>query len=183
MATDIPRRRTPLGPLAELLKRTCSGPRFSCREDPFRVITDIRCAASAVSVAAETMGGARPAVSAMARVGPSYVVGLGPNWWMVDAPDGSAPLRGATHVSAVDVSAQYTTLVLVGSAVPEVLAHGTSIDLHPDYFVGHAAVQTLLAKARITLARAGHDEYRLWVQASYARYLAAWLMDASAEHR
>jgi sarcosine oxidase subunit gamma len=183
MATDMLRRRTPLGPLADQLERICSGPRFSCREDPFRVLTDIRCTASAVSLAGDTMDCLPPAVGAMARVGASYVVGLGPRWWMVDAPDGSAPLRGQAELSAVDVSAQYTSLLLHGTAVPDVLAHGTSIDLHEDHFVSRAAVQTLLAKARVTLARAGHDDYRLWVQASYARYLALWLMDASAEHR
>jgi sarcosine oxidase subunit gamma len=183
MAIDSLRRRTPLGPMAERLRRTCSSARFVCREQPFRVITDVRCASTAMSAAADTMGVDPPSVGEVVVTGASTVIGLGPGWWMVDAPDGSAPLDGSVHVSAVDVSAQYASLLLQGTSVRDVLAHGTTSDLHPDHLLCGRAVQAVLAKAGITLARTGVDEFRLWVQASYARYLATWLMDASLEYR
>jgi len=41
----------------------------------------------------------------------------------------------------------------------------------------------LLAKAAVIVARSGLDQYRVWVRASFARYLAMWLMDASVEYR
>ena len=116
-------------------------------------------------------------------IGTSCVIGLGPHWWMLDAPDGAASLKNSAGVAAVDVSAQRTPLILEGSAVRDVLAHGTALDLHPDHFREGAAAQTLLAKAAVILARSGPDQYRVWVRASFARYPAAWLMDASVEYR
>ena len=183
MATDTVERRSPLGALAGDMQCACSGARFSCREDPFRVLTEIRCAPAWVHLAAGVVGGDPPSTGTLFTREGSFVIGLGPQWWMSDAPEGSMPLRGTAQVSAVEVSAQRTTLLLGGTAVRDVLAHGCSIDLHPLHFQPGSAVQTLLAKARVILARTGSDEYRLWVQASFARYVAVWLMDASVEYR
>ncbi len=183
MATDSLRRRTPLGPLADELRQACTGPGFSCREDAFRTLVEIRCPEAGASLTAEAIGLDLPAIGMAVERGGVFVLGLGPGWWLVDAPDGAPAIEGSAGVSAVDVSAQRTALVLTGSAVRDVLAHGTSFDVHPAYFVVGAAAQTLLAKAGIMLARTADDEYRLWVRASFARYLAAWLIDASVEYR
>jgi sarcosine oxidase subunit gamma len=183
MAIDRLLRRTPLGPMAETLRQSCSGVRFSCVEVPYRVLTEVRCAPAALASAAETLGIVPPTVGTMAMADDSLVIGLGPRWWMVDASDGSPPVRGSTHVSAVEVSAQHTSLQLAGASVRDVLAHGTSSDLHPDHLARGGAIQSVLANIRITLARTGPDEFRLWVQASYARSLASWLLDASLEYR
>ena len=183
MAIDPLRRRTPLGPVAAELQRVCSGTRFSCREAPFGVMTDVRCAPTGLALVADTIGVQPPGVGETARAGASTILGLGPRWWMVDAPDGSPPLQGTTGVSAVEVSAQFACFLLEGTSVRDVLAHGTTVDLHPEHLASGRAVQTLLAKVRVVLARTGADDYRLWVHASYARHLAAWLMDASVEYR
>jgi heterotetrameric sarcosine oxidase gamma subunit len=183
MAIDGLQRRTPLGPMADRLRESCSGVRFSCVEVPYRVVTDVQCAPAALASAAETLGILPPTVGAMAMADDSIIIGLGPRWWMVDAPDGSAPLRGSTHVSAVEVSAQHASLQLGGASVRDVLAHGTTSDLHPDHLRHGSAIQSILANIRITLARTGHDEFRLWVPASYARSLANWFLDASLEYR
>ncbi len=185
MVTDSLRRRTPLGDLADELRAVCSGEAFSCWEDAFRVLTDVR-RAEGVAVlgdAAGAVGVALPGIGRLTSTGDVLVLGLGPGWWMVDSPDGSTPVAGTDLMAAVDVSAARTPLVMRGAAVRDVLSHGTSLDVHPDHFGVGAAAQTMLAKAQVVLARPGADDYRVWVRASFARYLAEWLIDASVEYR
>lgn len=183
MATETLRRRTPLGPMADELERVCAGERFSCREDAFRALTDIRCAPGAEREAAENVEAALPDIGSLTRAGDSLVLGLGPGWWMSDSPEYTPVPAGSSRVSAVDVSAQRTPLVLAGPAAREVISHGCSVDLHPDHFNKGATAQTLIAKAGVMLARTSDEEYRVWVRASFARYLATWIIDASVEYR
>src|SRR5947208_3395978 len=131
METDALERRTPLGPFADTLRRVCTGARFTCVEDAFRVLTEIRCSSTSVHLAADIAGGALPSVGGYVEQGRTRILALGPCWWMLDAPDGSIRILGSSHVSAVEVSAQRTTFILDGTHVREVLAHGCAIDLHP----------------------------------------------------
>jgi sarcosine oxidase subunit gamma len=183
MVTEALRRRTPLGPLAEELERVCAGERFACREDAFRQLTELRCADGAEQEAAEIVGAELPSIGLTAEVGDTLVLGLGPGWWMTDSPADTPTLAGSARVSIVDVSAQRTPLVLTGPVARDVLSHGCSLDIHPDHLGVGAAAQTLLAKAGVMLARTDADTYRVWVRASFARYLAAWIIDASLEYR
>jgi sarcosine oxidase subunit gamma len=183
MGTEQLRRRTPLGPLAEELTTSCASERFSCREDAFRTLTELRCRPADLSSVAAVVGLTLPGVGEVVRSGDTSLVGLGPQWWLLDRPDGSPPVDGSVGVMAVDVSAQRTPLVLTGTSVRDVLSHGTSLDVHRDSFGVGAAAQTLLAKAGVIVARTDPDEYRVWVRASFARYLAAWIIDASLEYR
>ncbi|MBA2559525.1 MAG: sarcosine oxidase subunit gamma [Propionibacteriales bacterium] len=183
MAPESLLRRTPLGPLADHLQRICAGPRFSCREDAFRALSDVRCAEGADLDAVEAVGATLPAIGRLTSIGGTLVLGLGPRWWMVDASEGSPAVVEAPRVAAVDISAQRTPLVMRGDAVRQVLSHGTSLDVHPDYFPVGSCAQTLLAKTGVVLARTAEDEYRVWVRASFARYLGAWIIDASVEYR
>jgi sarcosine oxidase, subunit gamma len=166
------------GPLA-----ACSSERFACREDPFRVLTELRCAGGAVDEAVEVAGLPLPGPARSHATGSRLAVSLGPNWWLLDSPAGSAPVAGTAGVSAVDVSASRVVLRLSGPAAVDVLAHGCSLDLHPTVFAVGATASTLLAKAPVVLARPFDDEYRCWVRSSYARYLSAWLIDAATEYR
>ncbi|MDA8068384.1 MAG: sarcosine oxidase subunit gamma [Actinomycetota bacterium] len=87
-------------------------------------------------------------------------------------------------ISLVDVSAQRTIVELSGPAARSVLSRGCAIDLHESVFrAGHCA-QTLLAQSPLTLQPlAGTDAVRIFVRASFAHHLAAWLLDASMEER
>lgn len=183
MATETLRRRTPLGPLAEELEHVCAGERFSCREDAFRTLADIRCSRGAEHEAAEIVGSDLPQIGSLATVEEKVILGLGPGWWMSDSPEDTPVVAGASRVAVVEVSAQRTPLVLSGPSVRDVVSHGCSLDIHPDRFIVGAAAQTLLAKAGVMVARIGDEEYRVWVRASFARYLAAWIIDASVEYR
>lgn len=116
---------------------------------------------------------------------------MGPDEWLITGGTRSAAtletqLRTAVSEdggAAIDVSAQRTTLRLSGPDARDVLAKGCSLDLHPKVFTKGTAAQTMLGLAGVVLIAlddAGTD-YRILVRASFARYLADWLIDASEE--
>lgn len=86
--------------------------------------------------------------------------------------------------AAVDVSAQRTTIRLTGAHARDVLATGCSLDLHPTVFRPGTAVQTMLGLAGVVLIPLDDTgtDYRILVRASFARYLADWLIDAAEEY-
>jgi len=133
------------------------------------------------------------------------VLWLGPDEWLVVGPDGAAAdlvglLRGllaGQRGSAVDVSANRTTIELAGPFARDVLEQGCPLDLHPRVFGPGRCVQTMLARAQVVIwrpadgaagAQAGaqasssEEVFRLLVRGSFAGYLAAWLNDAAGEY-
>ncbi len=91
---------------------------------------------------------------------------------------------GEDHGAVVDVSAQRTALRLSGPCAREVLQHGCPIDLHPRAFGPGRCAQTLLARAQVVLYQTDEaPTYLILVRASFAEYLAEWLMDAMTEYR
>ncbi|MEO3854869.1 2Fe-2S iron-sulfur cluster-binding protein [Acrocarpospora sp. B8E8] len=103
--------------------------------------------------------------------GETVTVWLGPDEWLVVGP---------SEVRGVDVSAQRTAIRVSGGRARELLAHGCGLDLHPEVFPVGRCAQTLLARAQIILI-AESDGFLVLVRASFARYLAAWLLDAASE--
>jgi sarcosine oxidase, subunit gamma len=116
---------------------------------------------------------------------------MGPEEWLITAGARSAAaletmLRAAVSEhggAAIDVSAQRTTLRLSGPDAREVLAKGCSLDLHPTVFTKGSAAQTMLGLAGVILIALDDTgtDYRILVRASFARYLADWLIDATEE--
>jgi sarcosine oxidase subunit gamma len=107
---------------------------------------------------------------------------MGPDEWLVvDATDpawleqtlgeASIPYGG----TVVDVSDHRTLLELSGAGVGDLLATGTSIDLHPRSFPVGAAAQTQLGRVDVIIGRGSEDTYHVAVRASFARYLVDWL--------
>lgn len=149
-----------------------------------------------------------PTAGRVAGDGQRWAVWLGPGWWLLDWPDeldrrgvdpggvdpGKAEqaldpplvrrLRAAGgRLSAVEVSAGFAVLEVTGPHAPAVLGHGCSIDLHPGVFGPGSSARTRLAKAQVILAQTDDaPTYRMWVRASFARYLVAWLLDAATEY-
>ncbi|GAA1010875.1 2Fe-2S iron-sulfur cluster-binding protein [Acrocarpospora pleiomorpha] len=103
--------------------------------------------------------------------GETVAVWLGPDEWLVIGP---------SEVRGVDVSAQWAVVRVSGGRARELLAHGCALDLHPEVFPAGRCAQTLLARAQIILV-AESDGFLVLVRASFARYLAAWLLDAASE--
>ena len=145
------------------------------------------------AAAADVLGvDALPTTPSTALTGPdTTMIWFGPQEWLVisDDVDGEAlekQLREATGAhggAAVDVSAQRTTLRLRGAHARDVLAKGSSLDLHPPVFGSGGAAQTMLGQAAVVLIPLDDNatDYRIIVRSSFAGYLADWLIDAAEE--
>jgi sarcosine oxidase, subunit gamma len=139
---------------------------------------------------AAVLGGPLPLVPGTARrYDTRDVAWLGPDEWLVisepGAPSVEADLTEAvTAAGAVtDVSAQRTLLTVAGPAAAEALARGCAIDLHPQVAPAGTCVQTLLARSGVTIIVRDDSASRfsLLVRASFAGYLADWLVDAATD--
>jgi sarcosine oxidase subunit gamma len=176
--------------------------RFSCLpktaridEEPFTAMVDlwIDPGTTAGTAAAGVLGiAALPTTPSTLTEGPdATVMWFGPQEWLVcSANQGGEELEARLRAAvaeyggaAVDVSAQRTTLRLHGSHVREVLAKGSSLDLHPSVFGIGAAAQTMLGQANVVLIPLTDNgtDYRILVRSSFAGYLAEWLIDAAEE--
>lgn len=116
---------------------------------------------------------------------------LGPDEWLIVAPDGEArgieqAVREARPVdpwlSLVDVSHSYFCVPLSGSRARDVLAQGCALDLRPEQFAAGDCAQTMLAKAPVLLrALPDADYFELWCRNSYSRYLVMWLLNGALQ--
>jgi sarcosine oxidase, subunit gamma len=115
---------------------------------------------------------------------------LGPDEWLVVAPDGRsetlyAALRTglrAVHHSVTDLSANRTIVEISGEHARLVLAKGCPLDLHGSAFGPPQCAQTLLAKAQMILQCIdARPTFRIFVRISFAPYVAEWLTDAAME--
>jgi len=164
-------------------------------EEPFVTMVDLRVDPSGpgAQAAAELLGVELPTTaSTYAQNGDTTVIWQGPDEWLVTGTAMSGPelevrLREAVAMyggAAVDVSGQRTTLRLSGSRSRDVLAKGCALDLHPQSFAEDTAAETMLGQTGVILlaVNGSGDDYRILVRASFARYLADWLLDAAEEY-
>src|SRR5262245_51917118 len=95
-------------------------------------------------------------VNRASRVEGRLCARLGPDEWLLCAPEGATPtfdsLEGR-HYSLVDVSHRYAGFAIEGDAAHLVLAAGCPLDLDPTVFAPGSATRTLLGKAEIVLWR------------------------------
>ncbi|WP_020497385.1 sarcosine oxidase subunit gamma [Sciscionella marina] len=161
------------------------------REAGFRAMVNVRvdsasAAADAIGIA---LGVPLPVVPNTVCGGERAAVWLGPDEWLIYGADGDTPritalateALGPVSGSVLDLSANRTTIEISGARAREVLAKGCALDLHPRVFgEGHCA-QTLIGKTQVLLWQYGNaPDYRILVRASFANYLADWLLDAAA---
>lgn len=121
---------------------------------------------------------------------------MGPDEWLIVAPaegfdDLSAKLAtslNGIHAAVVDVSESRTVLSMSGTDARRVLQKGCGIDFHPRAFSLGRVVNTLLARAHVTIHQINSDDpgelpaYELYVHRSFAEYLWTWLEDATREY-
>jgi sarcosine oxidase subunit gamma len=148
------------------------------RELPFLAQLDVRTDAPRTSLPTEPNTVAGDATRA--------ALWLGPDEWLVVGPPGSEPDLeaefSAAGATAVDVSANRTTLELRGPRARELLEFGCPIDLDPRVFGPGCCAQTLLARANVLIwfvTDVAEPVYRLLVRPSFAAYVAAWIADAA----
>ncbi|MGW3470460.1 sarcosine oxidase subunit gamma [Saccharopolyspora sp. NPDC000995] len=189
-------RRSPLADrAAELAAHSADGPRgVRLAEEPFLTQVNLRVHPGSPAVARIE----HALDLALPHQEPNLVSGdengavlwLGPDEWLLVAPDGHADrLVGSVRSalsdslgSTVDVSANRTTLRLCGPASREVLEKICSLDLHPRAFTPGRCAQTLLGRTQAILWQLGPEPiYRILVRGSFADYLADLLLDAMRE--
>ena len=165
---------------------------FSIREMPFATQINLRVDAAAFGAKVRPVLGCDLPVAANTwnAGNECTVLWLGPDEWLVIAPDGRndplcADLRDAldnVHHSVVDLSANRTTIEIAGTDARVVLAKGCPLDLHGRAFKPPQAAQTLLARSQMILQCVDEKPaFRIYVRISFANYAAEWLIDAAAE--
>lgn len=195
MAETSTNQRSPLAGFADRLGATADAPeRIRLAEVPFLTQLTLRVAPESVAAAAVAgvLGMRLPlAPNTTSVAGDVEVLWMGPDEWLVVAPPGADGLLealeqaiGTEHATVVDVSDQRTAIDVAGADARDLLLKGCAIDLHPRVFGVGRCAQTLLARAQVVLLpRSDEPAYRVFVRASFAEYLAEWLLDAAAEYR
>ena len=176
-------RLSPLAGFAELFA-AITGP-LHMQEVPFRMQLNVRSALDETAHIERVLGVALPLVpNTLARVGDRQVMWLGPDEWLVVAPGTDTGLLGELGQSAsvTEVSAARTIIRIGGDRARDLLAHGCALDLHPVEFPTGSCAQSRLALANVIITRPDPATFWIFVRASYAGYLATWLLDAAVEH-
>ncbi|HYU85595.1 MAG TPA: sarcosine oxidase subunit gamma family protein [Kribbellaceae bacterium] len=188
-------RRSPLAHLGTVLPAVAGARTVALHEVPFTVMVSIRVdpASAAADRLAEALGVPLPVhCGGTAHGARGTAIWLGPDEWLVIAPgddaatarlgDDLAAALAGDHGSVVDVSANRTTLELTGPAARAVLEKGCALDLHPRSFGPGQAVSTAVGPVPVVLWHLDDLTYRLLPRASFADYLARWLLDAMSEY-
>jgi sarcosine oxidase, subunit gamma len=181
--TDEPRR----SPLHGLLPWSAPGGAVSLTEIPFLMQFDLR-----LGRVADSIAGVRLPLAANRALTTRSVrsLWLGPDQWLLTAPQGATPrlLAALEHAVAgrfgavTDLSAARAAIEVSGPEARALLATGCSLDLHPRVFAADQCARTLLARLPVILDQLDPaPRYRLLVRASSARWLVDWLIDAAQE--
>jgi sarcosine oxidase subunit gamma len=184
-------RRSPLEHLAERMATASRPDTVSLAEMPYTATIGLRVdpAATAGGRVADVLGTPLPtSCGDVAGTGPHRALWLGPDEWLVTTDTDPVALTdqltaaiGEDPGLALDLSANRTVLELSGPNAREVLEKGCPADLHPRTFGPGNAVSTTLSRVPVLLWQTGEDEYRLLPRASFADYVARWLLDALVE--
>lgn len=133
-----------------------------------------------------------PATMRAARLGAYDLLWLGPDEFLLIAPDGDAGLiaremaakiAGAAH-SMVDVSHRQIGLRLEGSRAGQVLSAGCPLDLRLSAFPVGMVTRTIFLKAEIVLWRKEENRFYVEIWRSFAPYFVGHLKEAriAADH-
>ena len=185
-------RRSALADLAATMSELSSQELAEIRELAFLAQINVRVAPESDAAAALAAAAGLPGLPTEANTaadGPDLsALWLGPDEWLVvGPPDTEAQLSTtleealAGRGSAVDVSANRTTLEVRGSGAREVLAAACPLDLHPRVFGTGRCAQSTIGTAQVLIHQVDElPTYRLFVRYSFAEYVADWLLDAVA---
>lgn len=187
----------PVSPLQNLAERCAAQPESArLSEEAFTAMADLWVDPSGPGGAAVSalLGANLPSTPGTAvDTASATAIWFGPQEWLITTRTQSgveleAALQKAVREhggAATDVSAQRTVITLAGEHARRVLSKGCSLDLHPSVYRKGTAQQTMLGLAAVVIIALDDSgtEYKVLVRSSFARYLAEWLFDASAEFR
>jgi sarcosine oxidase subunit gamma len=184
-------RRSPLAHLADQMASASQPGVVALAETAYTPMVGLRVDPTAPAAArvAAVLGAPLPTACGEVTGAASHqALWLGPDEWLVvtatDAvalADQLAATLGEEPGQALDLSANRTVLELSGPRAREVFEKGCPVDLHPRAFGPGRAVSTTLARVPVLLWQTGEENYRLLPRASFADYIARWLLDAMVE--
>jgi len=115
---------------------------------------------------------------------------MAPDEWLLSCPlkDAFAVENGLREalencsIAIVNVSGGFTSLMLHGVNAIDVLKKSTGYDVHASNFMSGKVVNTVFAKAQVTLRCIDTNQYELIIRRSFADYVWHWIQVASAEY-
>ena len=155
----------------------------------------IRFAVRASGSAVDAIGGAfgiplpRDACRATTN-GARSALWLGPDEWLLIAPDGEGPALvalmtgalGGAAASVVEVSDRNVAVEVGGPKAAEAINAFNALDLHADTFQVGMCTRTLFGKAEIVLWRTADHTFRIEVWRSFGPYVLGCLEEAAREY-
>jgi sarcosine oxidase subunit gamma len=157
---------------------------------PSRARYVIRGRAGVAGAAAAALGTALPtAVCRAAVAGDVAALWLGPDEWLVIAPEDAGPALGGALEAALagvphavtDVSHRNAAVVVSGPKAAYVLAHGCPLDLDLSAFPVGMCTRTLVGRTEAVLWRTGETTFHIEVWRSFVTYLVNFLAEARKE--
>jgi heterotetrameric sarcosine oxidase gamma subunit len=157
--------------------------RFRLAEPAVRLIVRAdTVAAASIGMAIGVLLGSAPCRATIVR--DRTALWLGPDEWLVLAPESFAPIaqRPVEALgSVVDVSHAYVGIQVAGPRAAWCINAFNALDLDPHVFPVDACTRTLFGKVGIVLWRAGADMFRIEVARSQAPYVWQCLTEACRE--
>ena len=144
----------------------------------------LRLRGAAIGAAGAAFGVALPRQACRAqRSGGKAALWLGPDEWLLLAPEAEAPALarclaaalGEEPHSLVDISHRQLGLTVSGSDAEAKLSGGCPLDLDARAFPVDMCTRTVFGKAEIVLWRTGSDAFHLEVWRSFHRYVSGYL--------
>lgn len=127
----------------------------------------------------------------VAQAGTRTALWLGPDEWLLLAPEAEGPLLAETLGTAlaglphalVDVSHRQSGLTLSGPRAAATLNAGCPLDFDAENFPAGMCTRTVLGKAEITLWRLGAEAFRIEAWNSFFSYVWRFVNEAAREFR
>lgn len=146
---------------------------------------------AAAEIIGRTFGVALPREACRAATsGVRAALWLGPDEWLLIAPDGEAAglmttmgeALGPEPASLVEISDRQVALEVAGEKAAEAVNAFNALDLDTQAFPVGMCTRTLFGKAEIVLWRTAPDTFRLEVWRSFAPYVQGCLGEAIREY-
>jgi sarcosine oxidase subunit gamma len=151
----------------------------------------VRGGEKAVAALGPAFGVALPRVACRAEsVGERSALWLGPDEWLLIAPEGEAEdlttvmaraLKGEP-ASIVEISDRQVAIAVGGAEAAEAINGFNPLDLDPAAFPVGMCTRTVFAKAEIVLWRTSARDFRIEVWRSFAPYVLGCLDEACREY-
>ncbi len=122
----------------------------------------------------------QPAPCRAMPVGDSFLLWLGPDEFLLVAPNEAMPTLDIP-TPTIDVSHRDAALSVSGPRAAWVINAFCALDLHPSAFPIGMCTRTVFGKAEILLWRTGAEEFRIDVARSFAPYVWTCLEEARRE--